>query len=89
MGTAARLAVRDVVKSGRSGRLSPASHACHALHSVGNEKTSPYSMVLLSVNDNPNLAEEANVLHMEMTSKNLTSTVIQYSSGSDDGKYTS
>lgn len=46
-------------------------------------------MVLLSVNDNPNLAEEANALHVEMTSKNLTSKVIQYSSGNDDEKYTS
>lgn len=46
-------------------------------------------MVLLSVNDNPNLVEEANALHVEMTSKNLTSTVIQHLSGNDDGKYTS
>lgn len=46
-------------------------------------------MTLLSANDNPNFADEANALHVEMTSKYPTSKVIQYSSGKDDGKYTS
>lgn len=46
-------------------------------------------MVLLSANDNPNFADEANALHVEMTSKHLISKVVQYSSGKDDGKYTS